>query len=249
MSQRHWIGAALAAAIVVATLGPAAAWDSAKFKSLTAIIHPTHSYLTEYALDRLQKANPELAKFRQVIIDGANQELHELPVTGTLYGVDLNAKRVEHKGTNAGSDDVPGWWADAAAAYKAGDKQKAYFYTGIMLHMIEDMGVPAHANGVYHQGNLTEFDNFEFMALQKWDPDFPDVNRTDPGFADPSRYYRFSQQWTQADAPGYHDRNSFAKTWLTASPAEKALVRNRQGRTATLAFWALRAAVKTFAAP
>jgi hypothetical protein len=248
MTTRPWFGPALAALIVTAGIAPALAWDSAKFKSLTAIVHPTHSYLTEYALDHLQGSYPELAKFRAVIVDGANQELHELPVTGTLYGVHLNAKRIKHKGTNAGSDDVPGWWADAVAAYKAGDRQKAYFYTGIMLHMIEDMGVPAHANGVYHQGNLTEFDNFEFMALQKWDPDFVDVNRTDPAFSDPSRYYRFSQQWTHADAPDYHDRNSFAKTWLTASAAEKALVRNRQGRTAVVALWALTVAVKVFAA-
>ena len=115
-----------------------------------------------------------------------------------------------------------------------------------MLHMIEDMGIPAHANGVIHQGTLTEFDNFEAMALQKWAPDFAHINRTDPGFADPSKYYRFSQEWTHADAPDYHDRNSFSKTWFTASSSEKALVRNREGRTANVTAWALRAAVAAF---
>ena len=122
-----------------------------------------------------------------------NQELHELPVEGVLYGIDLDARRIQHKGTNAGSDDVPGWWKDARAAYKAGNREQAWFLVGIMLHMIEDMGVPAHANGVYHQGNVKEFDNFEAMAAQKFDPDFSLVDRTDPVYADPSRYYAFSR--------------------------------------------------------
>jgi hypothetical protein len=226
---------------------PSPAWDSAKFKWLTPIVHPTHSYLTEYALDRLQGKFPELKQYRAVIVEGANQELHELPVKGSLHGIDLDKKRIEHKGTNAGSDDVPGWWKDAATAYASGNKELACFETGIMLHMIEDMGVPAHANGVIHQGTLTEFDNFEAMAQQKWDPDFTNVNRKDPGYPNPSQYYRFSQDWTHTDAPDYHDRNSFSKTWLTASDAEKALVRNRQGRTAAVAMWALNAAMKVFA--
>jgi hypothetical protein len=238
----------LASLAVIALLSsPALAWDSAKFKFLSKIIHPTHSYLTEYALDQLQAKYPELKQYRAVVIEGANQELHELPVKGTLHGIDLDKKRVEHRGTNAGSDDVPGWWKDAHTAYASGDKDLGYFEIGIMLHMIEDMGVPAHANGVIHQGTLTEFDNFEFMAAQKWDPDFKDVNRKDPGYTDPSKYYRLSQDWTHADAPDYHDRNSFSKTWLTASDAEKALIRNRQARTATAALWALNAAMKALA--
>jgi hypothetical protein len=238
----------LASATLIAALlaTPAGAWDSAKFKWLTPIITPTHTYLTAYAVDQLSPQWPELAQFRDVIIEGANQELHELPVSGTLHGIDLEAARKLHKGTNAGSDDMPGWWSDARVAYAAGNKERAWFIVGIMLHMIEDMGIPAHANGVYHQGTLTEFDNFEAMALQKWDPDFSQVNRTDPRYADPAKYYAFSQAWTHADAPDYHDRNSFAKTWLTASAAEKALVRDRQARTATVATWALRAATLAF---
>jgi hypothetical protein len=208
------------------------------------IIHPTHSYFTEYAIDSLRGEFPELETYREVVIDGANQELHELPVKGVLYGVDLNAKRLEHRGTNAGSDDVAGWWKDARKAYAAGRKDEAWFMVGIMLHMIQDMGVPAHANGVYHQGTLTEFDNFEAMAAQKWDPDFATVDRKNPGYSDPSRYYAFSQQWTHADAPDYLDRDAFSKTWPTASDAEKALMRKRQACTASLTMWALRAAAK-----
>ncbi len=226
---------------------PAFAWDSAKFEWLTSIVHPTHSYMTEFAIDQLAGEFPELSEYGLALIEGANQELHELPVKGSVHGVDLEKKRREHNGTNAGSDDVKGWWRDARAAYDAGNKEQAYFLLGILLHMIQDMGVPAHANGIYHQGTLTEFDNFEAMALQKWKPDFKRVDRKDPAYAgEPWRYYAFSQDWAATDAPNYRDRDSFSKTWLTADDEEEQLVSNRQARTAVVTMWALRQAVASF---
>ena len=221
----------------------AMAWDSASWKNPT---HPTHSYLTEWAIDQLKNPLPEIQQFRTQLLEGANAELHELKLAGTKYGLDLNAKRMQHKGTNEGCDDIQGWWQDSLSAYKSGNKLQAYFLTGVMLHMIEDMGVPAHANKVYHQGNLTEFDNFEYIALSNWKPDFQNIDRPDPNFADPWKYYAFSQEWTHADAPNYRNRSSFSKTWTFASRDEKALVSNRQARTATVAKWALQSAVKAF---
>ena len=225
---------------------PALAWDSAQFEWLTPIIHPTHSYLTEYAIDQLRGDYRSLGTYGDILIEGANTELHELPVEGTKYGIDLEAKRREHKGTNAGSDDVDGWWDDALAAHEAGNEEQAYFYLGVVLHMIEDMGVPAHANGIYHQGNISEFDNFEAMALQRWDPDFSSVDRADPGYRNPADYYAVSQDWAADDAPDYRDTDSFSKTWLTASDEEEDLVRKRQASTATVVMWALRSAMKAF---
>ncbi|MFO1184543.1 MAG: hypothetical protein U1E56_07135 [Bauldia sp.] len=218
--------------------GRADAWDSIKHNPT----HPTHSYLTEYAIDQLAAARPELRQYRAAILAGANQELHELSVTGTAYGVDLDAKRREHRGTNAGTDDIAGWWREAVDAYRSGNKERAYFVIGILLHFVEDMGVPAHANGVYHQGNATEFDNFEFLGLSNWKPSFAAINRADPGYAEPWRYYDFSRDWAAADAPSYRDRDSFSKTWVLASAGERALLQNRQGRTATVALWTLRSA-------
>lgn len=236
--------AAIAAAFSFAS--PAAAWDSAKFELLTRIVHPTHSYLTEYAIEKLVDDYPELAEFGDILIEGANAELHELPVEGSAYGLDLDKKRRQHKGTNEGSDDVAGWWADARAAYQAGNKEQAWFIAGVILHMVQDMGVPAHANGIYHQGTLSEFDNFEAMAALAWKPDYSEINRKDPGYADPSAYYRFSQKWTAADAPDYRDTDTFSKTWLTADDDERALLSARQSRTAAVSAWTLRAIAKGF---
>lgn len=230
-------------AISIALWCPGArAWDSAKNNPT----HPTHSYLTEWAIDQIKSQFPELQQFRSEIVEGANQELHELPVSGTKYGIDLNAKRAQHKGTNEGTDDIQGWWQDSLAAYRQGNKQQAYFLLGIILHMIEDMGVPAHANKVYHQGNLKEFDNFEFMALSNWKPSFNNINRQDPGFSEPWQYYALSGEWTHADAPGYDNRDNFSKTWLFASSQERQLLSNRQGRTCYVTKWALNSAAKAF---
>lgn len=243
--RRILLALVVSAAGTLATSGATLGWDSAKLNPT----HPTHSYLTEFAIDQLAGQHPELEAFRAQLIEGANTELHELPVSGIAYGLDLQAKRVEHRGTNAGSDDVEGWWADAAEAHEAGETQRAYFLVGVMLHMIEDMGVPAHANGLYHQGSPTEFDNFEFMALSNWKPNFSDITKADPGYDEPWLYYGFSEAWTREDAPGYTDTDSFSKLWLTASDEETDLLSNRQGRTAMVVQWALASAARAFAAP
>ncbi len=242
--QRYFVALASLLLIVSSILWTTSAWawDSAAGNPT----HPTHSYLTEWAIDRLQGQYPELQQFRDILIEGANEELHELPVSGTKYGIDLEVKRIQHQGTNEGCNDIQGWWQDSLTAYRQGQKEQAYFLLGVMLHMIQDMGVPAHANKVYHQGNLTEFDNFEFLALSNWKPKFDDINRQDPGYSEPWQYYSFSQEWTHADAPNYDNRDSFSKFWFTASSSEKRLLSNRQGRTSYLTKWALNSAVKSF---
>jgi hypothetical protein len=223
---------------------PLKAWDSAHHNPT----HPTHTYLTEWAINHLMPQNLEFTTYRKELISGANQELHELRVSGTMYGVDLEAKRRQHRGTNEGCDDIEGWWQDSLTAYQSGNKPQAYFLLGIMLHMIEDMGVPAHANKVYHQGTPTEFDNFEYMASFNWKPNFNDIDRSDPEYENPSQYYQLSHDWTLADAPDYHNRSQFSKIWRLASASERLLLSNREGRTATVASWALASAARAFAA-
>jgi hypothetical protein len=226
---------------------PSLGWDSSAWNPT----HPTHSYLTEWAIDQIKKDKPEVEKYRKQLIEGANTELHELEVKHKpiKYDVDLESKRKQHKGTNAGCDDIQGWWKDSLQAYRQGNREQAYFLLGIMLHMIEDMGVPAHANNVYHQGNATEFDNFEFMALSNWKPRFDDINRSDPKYKDPWKYYDFNRDWTHADAPNYKSRNQFSKTWAFASKEERTLLSNRQGRTCYIVRWALDSAVQVFTSP
>jgi hypothetical protein len=223
--------------------GSALAWDSKSWFNPT---HPSHSYFTEWAIDQLDTSYSELKAYRQVIIDGANQEMHELPVSGEEHGINLEEARLRHKGTNEGTDDIQGWWSEALSSYQAGNKESAYFLVGIILHMVQDMGAPAHANHVYHQGTLKEFDNFEFLAASNWKPDFSQVKKTDPGYSNPWEYYSFSSSWTREDMPNYNDRDSYSKFWLTASDQEKRLLARRQARTCAVTEWTLRAAERKF---
>lgn len=216
--------------------------------------HSRHPQLSDRIRDRRPQGDyPELELFRRQIVQGANTELHELEVGSfselvtESYGIDLEAKRIEHKGTNSGTDDIEGWWQDAADAYGSGNKEQAYFYLGVMLHMIEDMGVPAHAHGLIHQGMATNFDNFEFMALSNWRPDVGmEGDKADPGYNEPWKYYAFSKAWALEDAPGYTDIDSFSKFWTFASDDERRLLGDRQLRTAIVVTWVLNSAAKAF---
>lgn len=215
-------------------------WDSAEGNPT----HPTHSYFTEYAIKELRADFPEVESFKKPLIDGANMELHETRYKWRgFYGLDkadLERLRIEHKGTNPGSDDIEGWWKEAIAAHRSGDRDRAYFIAGIMLHMIQDMGVPSHAKNMVHQGKPGQQDNFELLALQKWDPDFRSVNKQDPMLKEPWGYYEFSKAWTLEDAPGYKGIKSFSRLWLTAPPSQKRLIRARQAKTAMVSVWSLR---------
>ena len=100
------IGVAVSLASTAMLTTQVSAWDSKKFAHQP--IHPTHSYLTEWGIDQLKGDFPEVQQFRDDLVEGANQELHELKVTGTSHGIDLDTKRAEHKGTNEGCDDIKG---------------------------------------------------------------------------------------------------------------------------------------------
>lgn len=205
--------------------------------------HATHSYMVETAIDGLKGVYPELQTYRSYIVDGANRELHELPVSDP----EQEALRIEIKGTNWAADNPGALWVRAKDAYAMGNKSKAYWYTGIIMHFVADMGAPAHAFHVIHQGTLAEKDNFEACALQKWDPLY-NINRSDPGYAAPHDYIGFASDWTIADWKAAYGTKTYTRTfyptlWLFQTSTQKTLLRNRQGRSAYATFWALKTAV------
>jgi hypothetical protein len=233
---------ALARALVWGCGGSAAlAWDSTFLDGRVS----THSRLTAFAVDALAADIPELMAYRAELLAGANQELHELPVRGNAYGLDLDRLRVRHRGTNAGTDDIRGWWEEARAAYRRGDRQAAYFLLGIMLHMIQDMGVPAHAWRIHHQARPFQLDGVEVMGFFRWQPSFAGIGRRDPRYAAPWRYYELSGAWAAEDSAGYR-KDIFPRFWAFANRSERELVRARQGRTAVVTAWALRSAAAAF---
>jgi len=216
------------------------AWDSQKGNPT----HATHSYLVEYSIDALRWYAPELETYRAQIVAGANTEVHDLVLTDKT----LESLRAELQGTNGACQRPDLVWAHARERYSHGDKSNAYWYVGLLLHYVGDMGVPAHAFGVYHQAGLTTSDHFEMLGLAKWAPSFSAINRTDPAYADPSRYVAFSGWWAASDfttawPETRYTRTFFSMSWLWASSKEKSFVRDRQGRSAEVTRWAMWSAV------
>jgi hypothetical protein len=252
-SVRTYCFCVAAAAIGALLLLPTGSfgWDSASWMNPT---HPTHTSMTEYAIKELKDKYPEVETYRKQLIDGSNVEMHELTIKCTKYGVDFNKRRAErYIGTNPGCKHPELIWKDAKQAYDEGKKELAYFTLGILLHQIQDQGVPAHAHNIEHQGNATEFDNFEWVALWNWKPDFDLVSKEDPAFedeetyADPSAYYEFARKWCLEDAPDYHSRDEFPKTWAGAEKKGlDKLVSKRQAASCLATKWALEAGVIAF---
>ncbi len=221
------------------------AWDSQHHNPT----HATHSYLTEYAIQHVGTSYPEVLAYRDEILRGANSEVHELP-TGDA---DLEAIRAEVEGTNAACKHPERLWAWADEDYRWGLHARAFFLLGILLHYVEDLGVPAHAFGVEHQGTWAEMDHFEWMATMKWSPDYTTVDRYNPNLATPDAYTSFSADWARTDFesafPGEtYTRTFFPMTWLFAKRKYTTFVKRRQGRTAVVARWALESAMRSWAA-
>jgi hypothetical protein len=245
----------IAAVLIALLVSPVGAWDGATWKNPT---HPTHSFITEYAINGLKARYPEADKYREDLLNGANLEMHELEISSDWYikkyKVDVEERRKNrYLGTNPGCECPNLIWKDARAAYKAGNKNVAFFLLGILFHEIQDMAVPAHAHNIYHQGNPIQCDNLEFMALTNWKPDFSVISTKDPAlqdkskYADPSAYYEFSKAWCLKEAPNYKSRSEFSKTWALASKDERALLSKRQASACVLTKWALESALVAFA--
>lgn len=224
-------------------------WDSADGN----FTHPTHSYLAEAAIARLRAELPEVAAFAKDIVRGANLELHETPLRpGDDDNDEWEALRVEIGGSNWAADRPGLLWDKARARYASGDRRGAYVLVGIILHYVQDMGVPAHAFHVVHQSTLGSTDHFEVLAFQRWSPIFDHVDRPDPAFIDPVDYIAWSGAWAADEFtrtyPGVtYDRHFFATGWTELDEKSERFVRERQGHTALANTWALRAAARGLA--
>lgn len=252
MRNRLWFyivsAATLCLGFIIAGIGlpvvSAGVWDSASWKNPT---RPTHSLITKWAINSLKEEYPELSEYSEHLIEGANLEIHELKIKCVKFGVDFNKRRAErYKGTNAGCERPDLIWQDSLEAYQNDELYLAFFTLGALLHQIQDMCVPAHAYNIYHQGNMIEFDNFEFMALWNWKPNTEDIDREDPLYDEPWKYYEFAREWCIADAPDYKSRDEFSKTWTFAKDWERQLLSSRQGAACYVTLWALESAMRIF---
>jgi hypothetical protein len=218
-------------------------WDSAGGNPT----HPTHSIMAEFAVKQVQGEVSEVVKYQKSIVDGANLELHD------LVHPKYEALRLEIGGNNWAAEHPELLWDKARASYRSGDKAQAYFYVGILLHYVQDMGVPAHAFHVIHQSSAKDWDHTELLAFFDFHGDLRTPGPTDPELESPLAYIEWSaesaRQHFKKLFPGetYH-RKFLPQAYADLTDTQWAFLRGREAHCAHATAFALRSAARAFAA-
>ncbi len=217
------------------------AWDSSGGNPA----HPTHTYLTEYAIQELRYKYTDVDTYRADLIAGSNFEIHDLPIKH-----DVNAEEIRRLigGNNWGCEHPEYVWEYARYYHARGNKHWAYWFLGLLLHYVQDAGVPAHAFHLVHQNRPWNWDTFEVQTTLRWDPSYSNMNRVDPRYESPVAYIGWSADWaiddfSDAYPGGIYHREFFNTDPFKAGKAERLFVRRREGRTSMAVKWALTSAV------
>lgn len=218
-------------------------WDSADGNPT----HATHSIMAEFAIKNLAPSLPEVKTFEDAIIEGANLELHELP------SKTHNDLRLEVGGNNWGADHPEVLWKKARASYAAGDKASAYLYVGVLMHYVQDMGVPAHAFHVIHQSSFGHQDNIEILGFFDFHADFASAAVMNPEFSNPSDYVEWSAKSARDHFHSVFGNDTYTRTYFPQAYADMndthwAFLRRREAECARGTEYALRSAALAFAA-
>lgn len=210
--------------------------------------HATHSIMAEFAIENLARDFPEVKDFEKQLAFGANLELHELP------SKTHEALRLEVRGTNWGADKPEALWERARASYRAGNKEQAYFYVGIMLHYVQDMGVPAHAFHVIHQSSLGKQDHIEILGFFDFHADFSSEVAPDPHLANPTDYIEWSAKTAREHFHSVfgddtvYTRKYFPQAYVDLTDTHWSFLRRREAECARGTEYALRSAAMALAA-
>jgi len=224
-------------------------WDSEEGNPT----HATHSTMAEIAVKVNRAALPEVAEYKKQIEEGANLELHELSLRGKK-SEDFEALRIEVGGNNWAADRPEILWSKAKTSYLAGDKAQAYVYVGIMLHYVQDMGVPAHAFHVIHQSNAMNWDHLEVLGFFDFHADMSTPPSTpDPNLEDPIQYIEWSGQMARdhfrTSYPGAeYSRTFFPRLYSEMTAEHWKFLRRREADCVWATSYALRSAARALAA-
>jgi len=218
-------------------------WDSADGNPT----HATHSIMAEFAIKNLSRDLPEVRTYEENLKEGANLELHELP------SKTHDALRIEVGGNNWGADHPEVLWEKARASYTAGDKANAYVYVGILLHYVQDMGVPAHAFHVIHQSSFGEQDNIEVLGFFDFHADFASAVTMDPSLANPVDYVEWSAKTARDHfhsvfGNDVYTRKYFPQAYADMTDTHWSFLRRREAECARATEYALRSAATAFQA-
>lgn len=220
-------------------------WDSAAGNPT----HPTHSTMAEFAVAQVKAEVPEVVRYEKAIVAGANLELHDLKHPQQKY----EELRREIGGNNWAADHPELLWDKARASYAAGDKTQAFFYVGILLHYVQDMGVPAHAFHVIHQSSAKDWDHTELLAFFGFRADLGAPGPADPKLESPLAYIEWSaesarQHFTSLFPGETYHRKFLPQAYADLTDTQWAFLRGREAHCAHATAFALRSAAKALAA-
>jgi hypothetical protein len=140
------------------------ATNSYSWWSAETIINSTHYKETKDSEDLLSQINVD-----------------QYPDVTTKYGDNIrdwtsgiNDDKAAHDNDSTRNDGpIQQWFDNAIEKYKSlnfnNDNESTYYYIALMIHLIEDQGVPAHAYKIYH-GNPGNMDNLEQQGYYNYKP-------------------------------------------------------------------------------
>lgn len=203
--------------------------------------HATHSIMTELAIANLENIYPELRQYEKDLIRGVNLELHEIRRDS------YEELRQEVQGTNWAANNPGVLWEKARLVYGGGFKDTAYFYVGVLLHYVQDMGVPAHAFHVFHQSTIGHRDNLEVLGFFDFHADFNTPATPDPDLENPVDYIEWSAQTARAHFNGTfpgatYTTEFFPQGYSEMSELQWSFLRRREADCTRGTFYALRSA-------
>jgi len=183
-------------AICLQPVTPARAWDS--MVSLGASGENSHYYWAEDALNEVAGGFTSLQIDRNALLMGAEgEDMH--PQKRDLSGTPPAEYYTIAVGNNAGTTHPEYYWQTAVYHYRryiasgkvnTAEKQAAYHYLGLLLHIIQDTSAPPHTYNILHGGaylsdpdyfDLSRQDTIEYLsavlaaevALGEWFVDYP----------------------------------------------------------------------------
>lgn len=152
----------------------------------------------------------------------ANIPQDQYPDVTTIFGDDIidwtsnvtDDQRAHGNYSDRNDGPVGYWWKLALTQYGvfeftgpgdplASPKPGAYYYLALIVHLTEDMGVPAHAYNILHSQSNDDLDNMEHVAFSSYREANPLIIIQDTG-KDPLQCYYLSREHTLSlTSPSY----------------------------------------------
>jgi len=156
----------------------------------------SHRKISEQAISLINtSAYPDLKKerFGQTIIDATYGGGNDANAHGKLTDPEVGYTGRNDADKFDGGDFGP-WWDYSQFKYKkmnfTGSGYAAYYYIGLMAHLVQDQAVPAHAANIYHASAFWKIplnpDNLEQWADLRM---FPSADYVVGPNTDPLDYY------------------------------------------------------------